>query len=658
MSITQEKLRDGKFIVWLPLQNGSFSDISGNDHTPTASGSGLVFNREGMEFTQSRYATIADSDDLSPGDGSTDQPFTIMCWVKMYGTVDTNPIFFKSATNSWIDWDYRFGTINNGRFVFYMASSPGNSIGRFTTSYLTGYENQWIHLAATYDGSKTPGGIKLYINGAGVADQQFVSGSYAGLPNTTKDVLVGKFYAVTLDGTLKHMMMLNEESTETEINQIMDETANMKYPTKQNAVTKSLDLKELDSSGIHASYDMNTAGDQVIDSANGFDGTILNATKMNTPFGKGVIFDGVQSTIELPSLGYNTNDSFTVSGWVKTFDATKDQVLFNFGYDYTNNTGVAVELHATGNVIRCYNHALGSISTSFDFVAGVWYNLTITNNGPTGAFKFYVNGEYIGSYDFTGIPFQDRYLIGAHNVGFFKIVDGIIGPCQYWTRTLSQTEVENLYKKGTHLTYKTDWAISHSDVGVTEKLENSNWNIHSGTAEVISDEINGEEVKVVEASGSTLKIDLPLDAFMNQGSRCYGTWEFWMKHGVSDTWAIYISENLLDYPNLIGYRFGWWGSNYFFLTKSDGAIAQDIFASNETAPDNTWYKVKVTRGVNGEFNFYINDTLLTAFSGSMPVTDTTYATAQYFKFNMTTGVKLSWADKRGNYSFKKYEGVV
>ena len=176
---------------------------------------------------------------------------------------------------------------------------------------------------------------------------------------------------------------------------------------------------------------------------------------------------------------------------------------------------------------------------------------------------------------------------------------------------------------------------------------------------VQGDEINGHQVKALYASSGTMKIHLPLQNFMDGGSCMYGTWDFWVKHGSTDTWAIYLSDNLLDYPDYIGYRFGWWGSNFFFLSRgSGGGGSSDIFHGNESPPEDEWYNIKITRAVSGEFNIYKDGVLLTAATGTMPITDTTYTSAEYFKFNMTQSCSLAWSDKSGNYAFKKYEGVV
>jgi hypothetical protein len=71
---------------------------------------------------------------------------------------------------------------------------------------------------------------------------------------------------------------------------------------------------------------------------------------------------------------------------------------------------------------------------------------------------------------------------------------------------------------------------------------------------------------------------------------------------------------------------------------------QTIFIAN-----NTWYRIKITRTLNGEFSLYIrggdfgNDdwTLMTALSGSNPVTDNTHKGSIYNVFDLDVGDRIA-----------------
>ena len=658
-SFIQEKINDGKLILWLPLTDGSFQDRSTNEHTVVPTGTNPCLDREGLKLKNQSYLDVNDANDLSFGDGVTDSPFTFAMWVKLYGTVDVNPFLLKGQKNSWTNYEYRFGTISSGKLILYLVDQVnGGTIGRFVNTSLTGYENQWIHITGTYDGSATVAGIKIYLNGVRVDDSNAIPGTYVAMSNSVYTLQVGKIHAAYFDGSAKHITIFNEALTETEIMELLNETANTKYPTKSKATSKSLDLKELEDTGIHASYDMNTAGNTVIDSANGFDGTIINASKTNTSFGRGMVFDGVDTTISLPNLGYTTGDSYTQSYWVKMFDLTTKQVFGIFGYNYASSQGWLVGNFITSPGITWYRRGVPGISTSFEPVANVWYNVTVTCNGSTGLLSYYINGELIGTNDTTGLVYSTYYTIGADSTSY-AVTNGVIGPTQYWTRELSQTEVENLYKKGKFINYKTDWGIYESSATQTVNVENSDWAVEAGGGVISLDSINGEVVKVASATSSTWQLLYDKQSFTSTTSTLYGTYEFWMKHSAATSWGFYVSSNPETYPDYIGYKIGYWsGNGKIYIQKSDGVTPSDIIQASLSPDANTWYKVKVTRGVNGEFSLYVNDVLVTATYGSNPVTDNTYTEGNFMRMNLETGVKMSWSDKRGNYSFKRYEGVV
>jgi hypothetical protein len=72
-----------------------------------------------------------------------------------------------------------------GKFVVFMVDGAGSSTGTMTTSTVEGFpENEWQHVVASYDGSNTQAGIKIWVNGK-PQDLVYASGDpLLGLTNT------------------------------------------------------------------------------------------------------------------------------------------------------------------------------------------------------------------------------------------------------------------------------------------------------------------------------------------------------------------------------------------------------------------------------------------------------------------------------------------
>lgn len=140
--------------------------------------------------SSSSYVTISDSDDLSFTDGVTDLPFSTTFLIKFSSFDNTNGLWvINKRDDSAINSEYQI-TFKDGFNIFlFKKTSPSDHIRR---SYVfTPTLNQIYHLTATYDGSETHAGIKLYLDGVSVGTSS-LSGTYTGMSNTSSPVEIGK----------------------------------------------------------------------------------------------------------------------------------------------------------------------------------------------------------------------------------------------------------------------------------------------------------------------------------------------------------------------------------------------------------------------------------------------------------------------------------
>jgi hypothetical protein len=131
-----------------------------------------------------------DVDDLSFGDGATDEPFSIIVLVSVdaYGGSDSILICKADGTSA-EEWTIHLTGTNGYPRVILNDESENTTIGRLdATAFGTG---TWGLLVATYDGSGAVGGLRIYKNGARVDDTDASGGTYEALENTSAKVHIG-----------------------------------------------------------------------------------------------------------------------------------------------------------------------------------------------------------------------------------------------------------------------------------------------------------------------------------------------------------------------------------------------------------------------------------------------------------------------------------
>ena len=160
------------------------------------------------------FVDCGDADNLSFGDGSTDSPFSISAWVNMNST---NRFRIVSKFDS--NLEYLFSTTGSGILCMnlYDNSSTARISRRISSAMST---NTWIHLLATYDGSSSSSGIKIYMNGSRADDTTSNSGSYTAMENTTAPFEIGKNLSTVANGAMDEVAIFSSELSSSDVSAI------------------------------------------------------------------------------------------------------------------------------------------------------------------------------------------------------------------------------------------------------------------------------------------------------------------------------------------------------------------------------------------------------------------------------------------------------
>ena len=161
------------------------------------------------------YIEIADNANL------TFDACSFSAWIYVTDAT-TFPIIGKGVYDT--SAEYQLKVQNDDKIHFWVADESVSSchIGRSSPT-ITSYENQWIHVAATYDGGTSSSGLKIYINGIQVddANDEANAGSFVAMENKEADVYIGKYISEYGDGYICNVGVWSAELTQPQIKSIM-----------------------------------------------------------------------------------------------------------------------------------------------------------------------------------------------------------------------------------------------------------------------------------------------------------------------------------------------------------------------------------------------------------------------------------------------------
>ena len=179
------------------------------------------------------YIDLGDSDDFSFGDGSNDSPFSISAWVKMVDATTFRILTKFNVASTEQEWQFSFGSDNKLYFSVY-DNNGASRLTRGTSMTFNSLEGQWVHITATYDGSSSSSGIKIYKTEQDgltvrVDTSTYNIGSYTAMHNTSASVIIGRLGDWTsstsyADGSIADVRLYDTELSSSDISDLYSGT--------------------------------------------------------------------------------------------------------------------------------------------------------------------------------------------------------------------------------------------------------------------------------------------------------------------------------------------------------------------------------------------------------------------------------------------------
>jgi hypothetical protein len=158
---------------------------NGATHTIAATGDFSSYDFNGS----SNIIDYGDEDDFSFGDSSTDSAFTVCAWANPDITTGDRGVIGKGSTSV---ESHLIRVLDGGKVrCLLFDDSLATHIRVDSSSSLSALE--WANIAVTYDGSSSPSGITIYINGIDDTDRASeVDTGYTAMENLSQSLVVGR----------------------------------------------------------------------------------------------------------------------------------------------------------------------------------------------------------------------------------------------------------------------------------------------------------------------------------------------------------------------------------------------------------------------------------------------------------------------------------
>jgi hypothetical protein len=139
------------------------------------------------------YLSRADDPDFTFGDGTTDSAFSVVALVSPDDVTSRTIVCKWNENTPAREWRLYFDASGYPSFELY-DESEDTYIGREDQTAFPTTANLWRVLVATYDGSSTSAGCKIYIDGVQTDDANSENGVYVAMEDTASLLYIGCKY--------------------------------------------------------------------------------------------------------------------------------------------------------------------------------------------------------------------------------------------------------------------------------------------------------------------------------------------------------------------------------------------------------------------------------------------------------------------------------
>ena len=167
----------GTGTTWTDLKGVNNGTLTNGPTFDSANGGSIVFDGSNDQVIGTN------SELLSFGDGSSDSPFSLSCWVYLNVNAPSSalPLISKYRSYDPFRGEYNFSVISGNKLM--IQCLDGTTTIRCRRQSVDSLSaNRWYNLASTYNGNSSDSGFVLYLNGEVLQSSAFgQDGSYVAM---------------------------------------------------------------------------------------------------------------------------------------------------------------------------------------------------------------------------------------------------------------------------------------------------------------------------------------------------------------------------------------------------------------------------------------------------------------------------------------------
>jgi len=468
-------LSNPNLVGYWALDN-NYNDALGRNNG-TCSGTSCPNNATGLSSGAYTFDGTNDFINLT-NDVATLNALTISTWYKRAPVA-----FFIGEGDSIIDMEY--GNASDRVILLFINNGTANSIrlrlgykDAIATSDSAELSNiimdyKWHHILVT---KETNGNATYYVDSISKGIKNCSSG----------DVSVGNLNSIIgargdvsthfINGSIDEVLIYNTSLTPAEITQIYKSGLSQHANTNITLQTRTANNYNISDSGLVAFWALNRdtgENSTYFKDMLGVNNGTCTGTGCPTYTADGVVggaydFDGVNDRISIPPFKYG--NTFTTSYWIKPSDLSGTEMIL------TKKTTPAIESvqqYISNQVIKARVFSADDVyigRTTGNVLTTDWQFITITYNGSSASngIKIYRNGIQVDNFDFQAGSFSSfNDLLIATEIGRQNALEnpsayfnGFIDEVRIYNRSLSASEIQNLYQLGSyHINWSSNWSI-------------------------------------------------------------------------------------------------------------------------------------------------------------------------------------------------------
>jgi hypothetical protein len=442
-------------IGWWP-GDGNANDVVGANNgvaqniTYAAGVAGQAFACDPDNYPYGTYAGIQVPD--SPAYALTNA-LSIEGWIRPRG--NSYCIFWRGDNRPGLD-PYLLGMWGNNQIKFQICDQAGNTVTVGTTLNY----NQWVHVAATLDGST--GTMSIYTNGV-LADQTLTSIRPFGdlIPGDSPGVGIGNLNDggnnFPFIGDIDEISLYNRALSAAEVQAIYIAGSAGKCTVTECAPPPS---------GLVSWW----PGEGSANDNSGLNhGLLENVTFASGMVGQAFVFDGSSSDVRVPAssnLDVGLGNGFTLEAWINPALLSIDGWLplpifeWNSGSGY-GDASVGVQFviginNGSGNLAANIEDTATGFHVIYSadniLTSNVFQHVALTYDKTTGLAALYRNGVVVATNNLGAFTPQTSFnlYLGRRVAGPFAPFNfkGMIDEPSVFSRALSAAEVQAIYNAG------------------------------------------------------------------------------------------------------------------------------------------------------------------------------------------------------------------